>query len=221
LQEFLPVKQVLTVKFFMNNPIMEISLDGGWLCLDFANTVSVRKPARGDDYLHTWDDFALWVRRLGVLPENEFKVWEKMPPGDMDEVRALREAIYDLFDYYAKNGKIHPEHLETLNGFLHEVYMYTCIRLTDNGLQRGIVRETHLEKPLWLIALSTESLLLSDRLPRVKACDNCGWLFLDTSKNGARRWCNMLTCGSQTKAKAWYHRKKELESKKANLPEVG
>lgn len=203
----------------MKNPVEEISLDGGWLCLDFVNTVSTRKPTKGEEYLQTWDDFVLWVRRLGVLPEKEFDIWRQMPLGEMEEVRALREAIYDLFDYSAKNGKTHPAHLDTLNSFLHEVYMYTCIKLTDKGLQRGIVTKTYSEKPLWLIALSAETLLLSERLPRVKACDNCGWLFLDTSKNGARRWCNMYTCGSQTKAKAWYHRKKETESRKAILPE--
>lgn len=198
----------------MNNPIEEIPLDGGWLCLDFTNTVSTRRPAQGGDYLQSWDDYIRWVRRLEVLPEPEFEVWQKMPAGDMDEVRALREAIYVLFGHYARTGKIHPTHLETINGFLHEVYMYTCLKITDKGLQRGIVRQAHAEKPLWILALSAETLLLSDRLSRVKACDNCGWLFLDTSKNGARRWCNMLTCGSQTKAKAWYHRKKEGTNKK-------
>lgn len=203
----------------MLNPIKEISLDGGWLCLDFTNTVSTRKPAKGDEYLQTWDDYVAWVDRLAVLPEDEFNKWRLMPPGDMEEVRALREAIYDFFDFHAKNGKIHPAYLDTLNGFLHEVYMYTCIKLTDNGLQRGIFKKTYVEKPLWLIALSAEALLLSDRLSRVKACDNCGWLFLDTSKNGTRRWCNMHTCGSQSKAKAYYHRKKEEESRKGGRDE--
>ena len=199
----------------MSNQMEEISLDGGWLCLDFTNTVSTRKPARGEEYLQTWDDYVLWVQRVGVLPADEFGIWQQMPPGDMDEVRALREAIYDLFDYQAKNGKIHPAHLDTLNGFLHEVYMYTCIKLTDSGLKRGIFKKTYSEKPLWIIALSAETLLLGDRLSRVKACDNCGWLFLDTSKNGTRRWCNMDTCGSQMKAKAYYHRKKDEENRKA------
>ncbi len=194
----------------MSHPIEDISLDGGWLCLDFANTVSGRLPEKGEEYLRSWSDFAAWVKRLGVLPEAEFRIWEKMPSGDMEEVRALREAIFALFDYQAKNGAIHPGHLETLNDFLHEVYIYTRICQTANGLRRGMIDEPHVEKPLWIIALSAETLLLGDRLSRVKACDNCGWLFLDTSKNGARRWCNMLTCGSQMKAKAWYHRKKGM-----------
>lgn len=202
----------------MENQIEEITLDGGWLCLDFTNTVSSRRDSKSEDYLRSWDDYALWVHRLAVLSEAEFEVWRQMPPGDMAEVRALREAIFELFDYHAKNGKIHPAHLDTLNGFLHEVYMYTCIKITENGLQRGIFKKTYLEKPLWLVALSAEALLLGDRLVRVKACDNCGWLFLDTSKNGTRRWCNMHTCGSQAKSKAYYHRKKEEDTRNAHLP---
>ena len=198
----------------MPNPLEEISLDGGWLCLDFTNTVATRKPGTGEDYLPAWADFVLWVRRVRLLPEAEFGIWQQMPPGEISEVRALREAIYALFSHLAQTGAVHLTHLDTLNDFLHEVYAHTRLRITEAGLRRSVVDEPHLEKPLWIIALSAERLLLSERLARVKACDNCGWLFLDTSKNGARRWCNMATCGSQIKAKAWYHRKKDAERKK-------
>ena len=193
----------------MENPLDTISFDGGWLCLDFTNTVSFRGPAAvGDEYLNTWEDFAVWVRRASVLSAAEYEAWNRLPAGNIEEVRALREALWLLFDHLFRNGTLHPEHLDTLNGFLHEVYPHTRLCLTPDGLRRGLEDAPHPEKPLWLLALSAEALLLSDRLPRVKACDNCGWLFLDTSKNGARRWCNMQTCGSQMKAKAYYHRKK-------------
>ncbi|MCB9307846.1 MAG: CGNR zinc finger domain-containing protein [Lewinellaceae bacterium] len=205
----------------MSHPIETLSLDGGWLCLDFTNTVSTRLPATGDDYLHSWDDFAVWVARVDLLPETEYRIWKRMPPGDIAEPRALRELIYGLFSHYAEKGVVHPGHLEALNGYLHEVYAHTRICMTGNGLRRGVEDEPHLEKPLWLIALSAETLLLSDRLSRVKACDNCGWLFLDTSKNGARRWCNMSTCGSQIKAKAWYHRKKKAAQRGAGKGRKG
>ncbi|WP_344746998.1 CGNR zinc finger domain-containing protein [Streptosporangium vulgare] len=36
------------------------------------------------------------------------------------------------------------------------------------------------------------------------ACPSCYWLFLDTSKNGRRRWCSMTTCGSRDKARRYY-----------------
>ncbi|MBN8735546.1 MAG: CGNR zinc finger domain-containing protein [Xanthomonadales bacterium] len=44
-----------------------------------------------------------------------------------------------------------------------------------------------------------------DRL-RVCAGDNCGWVFLDTSRGGRRRWCDMATCGNVAKARRHYSR---------------
>ena len=193
----------------MENPLESISLDGGWLCLDFINTVSARLPVLGEEYLNTWDDFRVWVRRVGMFPEKEFILWNQLPESNIEEVQALREALYALFEHLARKGSLHPKHLDAFNGFLHEVYPHTQLCLTEEGLHRGVEDTPHPEKPLWLIALSAEALLLSDRLARVKSCDNCGWLYLDTSKNNTRRWCNMQTCGSQMKAKAYYHRKKK------------
>lgn len=193
----------------MENPLESVALDGGWLCLDFINTVSARLPAMGEEYLNSWDDLRVWVNRVDLFPGEAFLIWNALPESNIEEVRALRESLYVLFEHLARKGSLHPKHLDALNGFLHEVYPHTQLCLTEAGLRRGVEAAPHPEKPLWLIALSAESLLLSDRLNRVKSCDNCGWLFLDTSKNNTRRWCNMQTCGSQIKAKAYYHRKKK------------
>lgn len=35
---------------------------------------------------------------------------------------------------------------------------------------------------------------------RIRACGRCGWLFLDSSRGGRRRWCSMSTCGNREKA---------------------
>jgi predicted RNA-binding Zn ribbon-like protein len=40
-----------------------------------------------------------------------------------------------------------------------------------------------------------------DRL-RVCADDTCGWLFVDQSPAGRRRWCDMRTCGNRAKVAA-------------------
>ncbi|TNE55545.1 MAG: hypothetical protein EP344_13150 [Bacteroidetes bacterium] len=193
----------------MENPLETLSLDGGWLCLDFVNTVSARRPEQGTEYLNTWSDFQLWVRRVGLFAEPEWFTWQALPESNIEEVRAFREVLYELFEHVTRTGALDPGHLDNFNSLLHEVYPHTQLCLTENGLQRGVSDAPHPERPLWLIALSAEALLLGDRMNRVKACDNCGWLFLDTSKNGTRRWCNMQTCGSQIKARAYYHRKKD------------
>jgi predicted RNA-binding Zn ribbon-like protein len=43
---------------------------------------------------------------------------------------------------------------------------------------------------------------------RVRECANerCPVLFLDTSRNGSRRWCSMERCGARAKAQAYYRR---------------
>ncbi|HEY0661372.1 MAG TPA: CGNR zinc finger domain-containing protein, partial [Lysobacter sp.] len=49
----------------------------------------------------------------------------------------------------------------------------------------------------------------SGALPRTRVCDghDCGWLFVDLSKGGRRRWCDMRTCGNVAKARRHQHRR--------------
>ena len=63
---------------------------------------------------------------------------------------------------------------------------------------------------IWLIAESAVKLLSSDLLSRVKICsgDDCGWLFLDTSKNKSRQWCDMKDCGNLAKVRRFRERQK-------------
>jgi predicted RNA-binding Zn ribbon-like protein len=51
---------------------------------------------------------------------------------------------------------------------------------------------------------------LLERTPdRIRRCDHpdCVLWFLDTSRNGTRRWCSMERCGNRAKAKRHYERK--------------
>jgi predicted RNA-binding Zn ribbon-like protein len=57
------------------------------------------------------------------------------------------------------------------------------------------------------VAWSAVTLLRTGPLDRVRECPSCGWLFLDTSRNGRRRWCSMDTCGSRDKARRYYQRR--------------
>jgi predicted RNA-binding Zn ribbon-like protein len=42
---------------------------------------------------------------------------------------------------------------------------------------------------------------------RVKACQRCGWVFVDSSRNRSGRWCSMGACGGREKAKAYRARR--------------
>jgi predicted RNA-binding Zn ribbon-like protein len=64
------------------------------------------------------------------------------------------------------------------------------------------------ELPLWLLALVAADLMTSASLARVSSCgaDSCRWLFLDTSRNHTRRWCDMQVCGNRMKARRFQAR---------------
>jgi predicted RNA-binding Zn ribbon-like protein len=64
------------------------------------------------------------------------------------------------------------------------------------------------ELPLWLLALSAADLMTSASFAHVSSCgaDSCRWLFLDTSRNHTRRWCDMKVCGNRMKARRFQAR---------------
>ncbi|WP_246485921.1 CGNR zinc finger domain-containing protein [Kribbella qitaiheensis] len=58
------------------------------------------------------------------------------------------------------------------------------------------------------LVLSAARLLEREDLTRLRECqdDDCGWLFLDQSKNKSRRWCSSGDCGNRARAKRHYER---------------
>jgi predicted RNA-binding Zn ribbon-like protein len=61
------------------------------------------------------------------------------------------------------------------------------------------------------IAWSAADLLTGPRAQRVRQCADekgCGWLFIDESRAGTRRWCSMGECGNRAKARRHYLRRK-------------
>ena len=60
-----------------------------------------------------------------------------------------------------------------------------------------------LDSPLWPVVWSAAVLLVSEEAGRIRMCggQDCGWMYVDRSRNGLRRWCRMETCGTQAKSR--------------------
>ena len=60
------------------------------------------------------------------------------------------------------------------------------------------------------VALDAARILTSAERERVQSCGDpeCGWFFLDTSRNHSRRWCNMQSCGNRNKVRRFYRRQR-------------
>ena len=66
-------------------------------------------------------------------------------------------------------------------------------------------REGGVTSILATVARAYLSNQLTGAWSRIKVCaePNCRWAFLDLSRNGSRRWCDMSECGNRAKNRAW------------------
>jgi len=60
-----------------------------------------------------------------------------------------------------------------------------------------------LDSVLWPVLRAAGDLLASDEAARIRECggDDCGWMYVDRSRNGLRRWCQMEVCGTKEKSR--------------------
>ena len=171
------------------------------LCLDFANTRYWRGQATPTETLNAPADLAAWAK-AGKAPSSR----------EFDAALALRESLYRLFNAQTE-GKAAPlRDLEALNQALAEAPSRTTLRRGRDGYSWDVDARSGTALALLAPVLwSAADLLAGPRLDRVRRCANpeCGWLFLDDSRAGKRRWCSMLSCGNRAKARRHYHRSRE------------
>ena len=174
------------------------------LCLEFANTRFWRGRPDPVETLTGPADVAAWAKSPKAPPVREF-----------EQALRLRETIYRLFDAQAQSKPSGPRDLETLNEALAGAPARTTLRRIKEGYSwdfdsKPATALSILAPVLW----SAGDLLAGPRLSRVRRCANpeCGWLFLDDSRAGKRRWCSMSACGNRAKARRHYHKSKEEDA---------
>ena len=181
----------------------------GEACLDFVNTKSGRGFASARDRLVDYADLLAWAFRAGVLDEARAEHLAGRAVAKPEKAarvvaraRELREALHDVFAAAARGGTPPPEALASFNGALARAGKRAALALASG---RFVWRwdDDVLESPLWAIAYQGAEVLTGAELGRLKECGGheCGWLFLDRSKNGSRRWCEMEICGNRAKAR--------------------
>lgn len=167
----------------------------GDVVLDFANTVYRRTPEPGADLFNNIEALTTWLARVNLLPATENPRGVFVDPGTaLGRARALRELFWTVFDAREGGRQIPTKALADL--------LDTARRgITDTTFDSaGAMTPLGADGVLAVLALRG-ILLVLDPLPRrVRACDSCGWFFIDTSRGRRRRWCSMKTCGNQNKA---------------------
>jgi predicted RNA-binding Zn ribbon-like protein len=188
-----------------------LTLIGGELALDFANTSSGRGSDAHSDHLQRPEHVAIWAAHAKILTEEDAEWLARETAAEpslgtrlLNETLALREDVYQLAAAIAAGRRTSAERIENLTKT--HARALACARLAPIGDNFGwtwSARQAPVEAIAGPISLSALTLLQQADLTRVKQCqgEKCGWLFFDATKNKSRRWCEMEVCGNRAKQK--------------------
>jgi len=188
---------------------------GGSLCLDFVNTVSWGEDGPREERLGSYRDLLAWARAAG-LRHSPARRGETPGAGRDGSVRALRRAhalrsaLHAVFLAEAEGRHAPAAAAAALGAFLEQAAAHLTLAPGGETWTFRFAGEEHPESPLWPVAWEAARLLTSAARPPIRRCanDRCRWLFLDESRRGNRRWCDMAVCGSRAKARTYYRRRK-------------
>jgi predicted RNA-binding Zn ribbon-like protein len=186
-------------------------LSGGRVCLDFANTVGDRGGDEPNEHLGSYGDFIAWAEQSGAIaPRQARSLLRRASERPADARRALaaaielREALYRVFAAIAAGRAPRAPDLAIVNAEVPAAFERSRLVASKDGFTlAATVNDDNIAAPLTRVVRSAVDLITSPDVDRVRTCAAaaCAWLFLDTTKNRARRWCDMKTCGNREKVR--------------------
>ncbi|HET6739107.1 MAG TPA: CGNR zinc finger domain-containing protein [Kribbella sp.] len=201
----------------------EFRIVGGHPALDLVNTVSPRLRG-GDpehDYLTAPAELLTWSQRIELVDLRDVSAvegtWRQAPELAAKALRAtleIREATYAVLAPRAAGAAVAADGVKRSEGSAYERLMLRwsaaaarSMLIPDPGRDRGVAELVVGTSPAQLIpdrlVVAAVELVRTVDLRQLKACPvddgGCGWLFLDRSRNGSRRWCAMDDCGTRAK----------------------
>jgi predicted RNA-binding Zn ribbon-like protein len=193
------------------------SLVAGHPTLDLVNTLDNRFREVGP--VERLGDYAALLRfteQSGLLSVAQTRLLARSAGAAEAErasaaVRDLREATASVL-YARLEGNVSlPKEIRTLESYSRSARAQQELVETTSpqlGWDWRSSSTAEAELPVWILSLQTSALLTSAAMGRLRSCqtETCRWLFLDTSKNHSRRWCDMKVCGNRMKARRFQAR---------------
>jgi predicted RNA-binding Zn ribbon-like protein len=209
----------LNEKDFPPSRAGRLTLLGGALCLNFVNTTSGRGTDRLLEHLFRFEHLLAWSRHAGAIDEATARRFEANPPSHraglrtLDEALALRDALHGIFSSTFHGLAVPVPALAEFNR--HLAAAMAAAKIQPAGKAFAWQWDTQTMPPeglLWPVARSAAELLATGDLSRIKTCPGCfcGWMFLDKTRNGRRRWCEMEICGSRAKMRRYHQRQRDI-----------
>lgn len=184
---------------------------GDRLWLDFVNTEADAGTSPAGDVLRSFDALVGWLQAADVLDIERAQGMRRrareQPAGAaaaLADARRVRAALRLLAEWGASAERVRAEALGEINRVLgRSAGMRRLERRPDGTYARSFVTVGDAFAGLMIpIADSAADALIEGELARVRRCagPRCDRVFYDRTRNGARRWCDMATCGNRAKA---------------------
>lgn len=185
-------------------------LVAGHPVLDLINTLDWRFRETGpEELLNTYSDLLEFVERSALLTTRQAHrirqgAGNHASTQALQATKELREAASKILYSIVDDQSPPTAAIKKLNHHIQAALTNRTLRWSQGRIELSwSCNDADPQFPLWLLAQSATDLLTGDAAEKIRACDNpdCRWLFLDTSKNHTRRWCDMALCGNRMKAR--------------------
>jgi predicted RNA-binding Zn ribbon-like protein len=180
---------------------------GGHIALDLANTVFHRRePMPDNELLKSVRDVSSWCQSAGLISPSDARTLNSHADDELvTAVHRVRDHVWAAFDAVSVGDAPPAKAMGSLlrqasRGTSAEIVSFTDARMTK--LAGNFGDPDAVASALAVLAVEALFVLPTDR---VRSCPRCGWLFVDGSKGGRRRWCSMSTCGNREKANRRRH----------------
>lgn len=185
---------------------------GGDPSLDLVNTIDWTGRGPEKERLTDYARLTRWAEGAGVVSKAGAERLRRAGAAKPREARSaheaalrLRGALQRLYESIAAGKRSEPawEELNELLGEALRQLRVSPLRKGDAAAQWDWHGTDSLKSLLWPVSWSAANLLTSEEAGRIRVCASldCGWMYVDRSRNGLRRWCQMETCGTLEKSR--------------------
>lgn len=175
--------------------------------LDLVNTLDWRDDhVRQVELLPTAEALAAWSRHAGFSKQVGRGIAR-----ERQRTRAigLRETLAVLVRAMVERQSPPPDEARKLSGWVRDGWDHRDLTGRGRAVSWTWKKGTDpADQVLFELALEAAALLVSPERDRLRICagEGCGWFFIDRSKAGRRRWCNMAACGNRVKVRRYRSR---------------
>ncbi len=168
---------------------MPFTFVSGNLALDFAGTLQHRSTTAEDLLSAPWL-FGEWSVAAGLVDSAP-----EVSAAEFGRALAVREAVYRLALASVTAGERSQHDIDVVNAAAAAAPVAAV--LTRTGLERTGTADAVVAT----VARAAVALLGGPDAARLRECGDppCTRLFVDTSRAGSRRWCEMSGCGNRAK----------------------